>query len=158
MKQSYLKSLGIGCLWMLATDVAAFLMGLLQFAGKQQVQDYQGILFSGSIYRYHPVFYGLGLIGYLAALFCLYRYVLTPCTAALKGGSVVYRILFFVLGVVCAVLMLAALLGGAFLMLGLTDAIRPEVWMNVTTIGFPVGLLAVLVVSAVRQWRHTEAT
>lgn len=141
MKEN-LKILGSEALYLLATVIVAGLAALLQTLGRTYEGKYSGFLFTGDEYSYNILFYILGIVIFVGFMVLGYRFFLSKRLTELYRTGAAIKIFFFVVAVLFALLMLAAIVFCLFLLLGMNDNMRP-VWMeNITGFGWPIFSLA----------------
>ena len=147
--RTYLKMLGAEALYLTVLVIVAGLASLLQFVGRSFKDDYSGFIWSGSVYRYNPFFYILGLVLFLGVMVAGYVFFLKERIKGLNQSGIALKIIFPVIAVIFAVLMLAAIVFVLFLMMGLTDNMRPDWMLNLTCFGWPVFTLIFMIATEI---------
>ena len=136
-----LKLLGAEFLFMLCVIIVSAFSGTLQFACRGTGENYRGILFAGTIYRYNILTYILGVVMFAAFVYYAYiKYFKNVVRSFRKEGSFM-KFFYVVIALITSFLMFAAMIGCDLFMLGLNDEIRPEALFYLTGFGWPVFIL-----------------
>ena len=137
--------MGSICLYMILTILSACLCGLVQTLGKVYLGQWSSFVSNGDNFRYNYVVYFIGLVLFLASLNILYKLILKKKFESTEFYSTDKTVAVIIVVVGC-ILMFAALIMGAFAVLGMTDNLGPYVLFYLTLIGWPVGTLIYMLV------------
>ena len=137
--------MGIICLYMLLVIFTACLCELVQLIGKVYIGPWSSFISTGDNYRYNYVMYFVGIVLFFGLLILLYKVMLKKKleTTELYRGDKIFAVISVIVG---CILMFVALIAVAFVALGMTDNIGPEVMFYTTMIGWPVGTMIYLLV------------
>ena len=144
-----LKMLGAEVLYLLVSVIIAGLATLLQIVGRTYEGDHSSFIWSGSDYRYNPLFYMLGMALFIGFMVAGYKFFLKERIIELKQSGIELKIIFSVIAVIFSILMLAAIILCLFLMTGLTDNMRPEWMLFMTALGWPIFTLVFLIIAEI---------
>lgn len=148
--KKYLKLFGFEALFLLALDILAGLMILLQFVGKVAINEYTGVIFSGTVYRYNIFFYILGWIIFVAALVVLYKLFLKKQSAELKECKAWVKVVYGIIIAIFCFIMFMVNSCADFLMLGLGSMIEPDLLMVASAYIWPIGSFVYLIIVEIK--------
>ena len=147
--KDYFKLFGSEVLFLLASTVVAGLATLLQIVGRSHIGNYSGFIWSGNEYRYNAFFYILGMVLFVGFMILGYKFFLKERISDLSQAGIVPKIIFPLIALVFSILILAVIVFCLFLMMGLTDNMRPLWMVYITGFGWPVFSLIFMIVSEV---------
>lgn len=137
LNKKYLKLIGMECLYMLAVIVIACIANMIQFIGRNYMNHYSGIIFSGDIYQYNFLSYICGALLFIITLFKLYRIILNNHVIRLNDYKTISKIIFWIISVLLSFGMFLVIIAEMFLLLGLRDYMKPDVMSIMTVYGWP---------------------
>ena len=151
--KNFLKLYGFEGLFLLFACVIAALSCMIQCIGRDFLQDYSSIIFSGSLYKYNIVFYIIGLIVFISSLFSADKMFFRKKISSLGEPGLPRKIVWGVIAALFGVLMIIALSASLFLILGLNDNMRPEILFNLTGFGWPIFTFLYMIYIAIAESR-----
>ncbi|MBR2282880.1 MAG: hypothetical protein IJ874_00445 [Ruminococcus sp.] len=156
MNRSHFRLLGVECLYMILNTIIACISAALQFVGRKYQGSYSDIIFSGSVYSYNAFFYILGLGVFILYIFLSYRFFFSRSMKRVETINVPFGLLYFFAAIILSLAMLAALIFELFVLLGLTDYMKPAFFENLTCFGFPSAVLLYMSAAAAVNWKSKE--
>ncbi len=150
-----LKVIGSEALYLLASAVVAGLASLIQMVGRTYEGDYSSFIWSGSNYRYNIFFYIIGLVLFAGFMIVGYKLFLQKRIQSLNKSGVVLKILFFVIALIFSLAVLAVLVMCYFMIIGLTDNMKPDIMAQITGIGWPIFHLVFMIVIGILNCRKS---
>lgn len=149
-----LKIIGAEALYLLLSTVVAAVAALIQMTGRTYNGDYSGIIFSGSIYTYNAILYIIGIAIYFGFMIVGYKCFLKTRICDMNKSGVGLKIAFFVVALIFAFMMFAAIVLCGFMVLGMNDSMKPEILFLITGYVWPVINLIFMIVIELRICRR----
>ena len=152
MNKDKLEFIGAEVIVMLVCCVASGIAFAVQMIARVLVAESDVSLFYGCAYSYNPVAYIAGWLIYGGCLAAAFKFFAGRFKIPKDSGTG-----FKILGAFFAVILTAGTFLGlifeAFMFLGLTDDMRPEILMNLTGFGMPAIALAGMLYNLFRRER-----